>query len=106
MVARRTKLTLNIDKDILKDAKKVSEDKNTPLSRMVETYLKFVTDPLIWCFKCGEKFRANSADVCPKCSYLMCTKCEACGCKLDEQTAIAVFQMRKVYEHLLGGRLK
>lgn len=106
MVAKRTKLTLNIDRDILKDAKKVAESKNTPLSRMVETYMKFISDPLVWCFKCGEEFSVSASKVCPKCSYLRCIKCNACGCGLSEDTAVAVFQMRKVYEHLIGGRLK
>lgn len=106
MVAKRTKLTLNIDKEILKSAKKVAESKNTALSRMVETYMKFISDPLVWCFKCGAEFNASKSDTCPKCSYLRCPDCRACGCGLDEDTAMAVFQMRKVYEHLLGGRVK
>lgn len=106
MVARRTKLTLNIDKDVLKTAKKVAETKNMALSRMVETYMKFISDPLVWCFKCGEEFMASESETCAKCSYLMCPKCKACGCGLKEETTVAIFQMRKVYEHLLGGRLK
>jgi hypothetical protein len=100
------KLTLSIDKSILKDVKNVCENKNIPISRMVETYLRFVSDPNLWCFRCGEEFASSKAQVCPKCSYIICTKCRACGCKLDKETSIAVFHMRRVYEHLLGGRIK
>jgi hypothetical protein len=73
---------------------------------MVETYLKFLSDPHLWCFKCGEEFASSDADVCPKCSYIICTQCKACGCKLERESSVAAFHMRKVYEHLLGGRLK
>lgn len=106
MVAKKTKLTLNVDRAVLKEAKKVSQTRNIPVSRLVETYLKFLSDPMVWCFKCGEGFEASKTDVCAKCSYLICPKCKACGCKLGEETSVAVFHMRKVYEHLLGGRLK
>ena len=106
MASRRTKLTLNIDKDVLKSAKMVAATKNTPLSRMVETYMKFMSDPLVWCFKCSGEFRASSSQPCAKCSYLVCPQCKACGCGLKDETAVAIFQMRKVYEHLLGGRVK
>ena len=106
MVAKRIKLTLSVNESVLKTARKVAEAKNMPLSRMVETYFKFISDPLVWCFKCGNEFKASQAKVCPKCSYLVCPKSESCGFSLEDDTANAVFQMRKVYEHLFGGRLK
>jgi cytochrome c-type biogenesis protein CcmH/NrfF len=37
---------------------------------------------------------------------MRCPKCNACGCKLSEETIAAIFHMRKVYEDLLAGRIK
>lgn len=38
-----TKLTLKLDEDIIKRAKKLAQDKQTSLSRMIENYLDVVT---------------------------------------------------------------
>jgi len=102
----KTKLTLSIDKGILNEAKRTVEEKRIPLSRAVENFLEFLANPKVYCFKCGEKFRVNEAQLCPKCGWLLCTNCGACGCGLSEETAVAVFHMRRVYEDLLIGKVK
>ena len=102
----KTKLTLNISKSVLQDAKKESRRRNIPMSRMVETFLSFVSDPSLWCFKCGKEFTVTKSEDCPKCGYLICISCKSCGCKIDKECSIAIYHMRRVYEHLLGGRLK
>lgn len=105
MKNRRVKLTLTIDKSILAEAKKVSEEKNIPLSRVVENFLKFFADPEVYCFKCGTKFKVKEAKVCPKCGWLICPKCGACRCSLSDEVAESIYYMRKVYEDLLIGRI-
>lgn len=102
----KTKLTLSIDKNVLKEAKKVAKEKNIPLSRLIENFLKFFNKPEVYCFKCGEKFSSDDARLCPKCGWMICPKCKVCRCSLNEETAIAVFHMRRVYENLLSGRVK
>jgi len=102
----RKKLTVTIDAEVLEKAKKVAESKNIPLSRLIENFLSFFADPYVYCFSCGEKFYVKDSEVCPKCGWLICPKCKACRCSLDENTAASIFYMRKVYEDLLAGRLK
>ena len=102
----KIKLTVTMDQRILENAKKVSEEKHIPLSRAIENFLNFFASPWVYCFKCGEKFNVNEAELCAKCGWLKCPKCGACRCGLDERTAIAIFHMRRVYEDLLAGRLK
>jgi len=102
----KTKLTLSIDEKILDNAKKIAKEKHIPLSRVVENFLKFFASPKVYCFKCGEKFNVEESKLCPKCGWLECPKCGACRCGLEEDIAVAVFQMRKVYEDLLVGRVK
>jgi len=102
----KTKLTLSISKEILKGAKLAAEKRHIPVSRLVENFLEFFANPKIYCFKCGEKFSAADTKVCPKCGWLVCPRCGACGCGLSEDTATALFYMRKVYEDLLIGRVK
>lgn len=102
----KTKLTLSIDKEILDKAKSSAGERRIPISRMVENYLKFIAKPELYCFKCGQKFTPTEAEVCPKCGWMACPKCKSCRCKLSEETAVAVYHMRKVYEELLGGRVK
>jgi len=102
----KTKLTVTVDEEVLKDAKKISEEKHIPLSGVVQNFLKFFSNPWVYCFKCGEKFNVKEAELCPKCGWLKCPKCGICRCGLDEDTAIAVFHMRRVYEELLSGRVK
>jgi hypothetical protein len=102
----KTKLTLSIERKILELAKIVAKQKHIPISRLVENFLGFFANPYVYCFKCGKKFYVNSAKVCAKCGWLICKKCNKCGCGLDEETAIGIFNMRKVYEDLLVGRVK
>ncbi|MCP8323700.1 MAG: DUF6364 family protein [Candidatus Methylarchaceae archaeon HK02M2] len=106
MSTSKTKLTLSIDKDVLESARKVAIHRHIPLSRLVENFLNFFARPELYCFKCGEKFNTEDADVCTKCGWLSCPKCEVCRCDLSDDVAIAIYQMRKVYEDLLGGRVK
>ena len=103
---KKTKLTITVDEDVVEEAKRISDEKHIPLSRAIENFLKFFTKPEVYCFKCGDKFDVTKTDVCPKCGWLICPKCKACRCKLSDEIAAAVFHMRKVYEDLLGGRVK
>ena len=102
----KTKLTLSIDEDVKKEAKKVSDKKRVPLSRAIENFLTFFNKPHVYCFKCGERFSSDEAELCPKCGWMICPKCKECRCGLNEETAIAVFHMRRTYEDLLVGRVK
>lgn len=103
---RKTKLTISIDKKLLQQAKEVSREKHIPLSGAIENFLIFFSKPEVYCFKCGEKFNVQKAELCPKCGWLKCPKCGVCRCDLEEDTAIAVFHMRRVYEDLVSGRVK
>ena len=105
-MSKKTKLTLSIDRDILKKAKQLIEGKNVSLSKTVEKFLEFIIAPHFYCFKCGTKFDSNTSKLCPKCGWLSCPECGACRCVLNEDSAIAVFHMRRVYEDLLFGRVK
>jgi rRNA maturation endonuclease Nob1 len=102
----RGKLDLTIAKDVIQKAKKAAYEKGIPLSRLVENFLEFFINPSIYCFKCGEKFDSTDSKLCPKCGWIICPKCKVCRCALDEETAVAVFHMRRVYEDLLAGRVK
>jgi len=105
MTDSRVKLTITIDKVVLEVAKKAAKEKGVPISRVVENFLKFFSDPEVYCFKCGGKFRVSTASVCPKCGWLICPECKACRCVLSDEVAEAVFHMRRVYEDLLAGRI-
>jgi len=102
----REKLTLTIDKQVIQKAKKTADEKHIPLSRLIENFLDFFTNPTVYCFKCGEEFDSNHSKLCPKCGWMICPKCKICRCGLSEESAIAVFHMRRVYEDLLAGRVK
>jgi len=104
--SRKAKLTISVDKDILDEAKKESKRKRIPISRLIENFLEFFAHPHVYCFKCGERFSAAEAELCPKCGWMICPKCKACRCRLDEEAAVAVFHMRRIYEELLAGRVK
>ena len=106
MKSTRSKLTLSIDKETLDKAKIEAKKKKIPLSRLVENFLSFFTDPYVYCFKCGTKFKIKEAEICPKCGWIICPKCKACRCKVSDETATAIYYMRKVYEDLLIGRVK
>jgi len=101
----KERLTVTIEKEIYLKAKEEVKRKKIPLSRLIENFLKFFADPEVYCFKCGEKFFVKKAKICPKCGWLICPQCGACRCSLSEETAIAVFYMRKLYEELLAGRI-
>ena len=102
----KTKLTLTVDEEILNRAKETAEKKHIPLSRLIENFLDFFSAPYVYCFKCGAKFSSVEADLCAKCGWMKCPKCGVCRCDLEEDTAVAIFHMRRVYEDLLAGRIK
>ena len=102
----RVKLTVTIAENVLQKAKRVADEKCIPLSRLIENFLEFFTVPTVYCFKCGEEFDSTESKLCPKCGWLICPKCDVCRCGLSEESAIAVFHMRRVYEDLLAGRVK
>jgi len=102
----KTKLTISVDKKLLQEAKAEADKKHIPISGLIENFLEFFVRPYVYCFKCGEEFVSTDAKVCPKCGWLMCSKCKACRCALSEEGAVVAYHMRKVYEQLLGGRLK
>ena len=102
----KSRLTITVDEDVLKGAKKTARDKHIPVSRLIENFLKFFVDPEVNCFKCGERFASSDAELCVKCGWMKCPKCGICRCGLNEETAIAIFHMRQVYENLLAGRVK
>jgi len=104
--SHKKKLTTTINKEILDEAKRLCKEKNIKIASILERFLSFFADPWVYCFECGEKFYVKEGELCPKCGWLKCPKCGACRCGLDENTAIAVFHMRRVYEDLLMGRLK
>jgi hypothetical protein len=106
MKSSKAKLTVTIEREILDKAKVVAEEKRIPISRLIENFLNFLTNPYVYCFKCGERFYSSNSKVCIKCGWLICPKCGACGCGLSEEAASAIFHMRRVYEDLLAGRVK
>jgi len=102
----KTKLTVTVNKEILSEAKKMAEEKRIPVSRLVENFLRFFSYPWVYCFKCGERFSSSDAELCLKCGWMVCTHCRTCRCGLSEETAVAVFHMRRSLEDLLAGRIK
>lgn len=102
----KIKLTLTVDKNIVEKAKKVAGQKRIPMSRLIENFLDFFAEPEVYCFECGEKFNSVEAELCAKCGWMICPKCKVCRCGLKDETAVAVFHMRRVYEGLLSGRVK
>jgi hypothetical protein len=102
----KEKLNVTIDREIKRKALKEAERKNIPISRLIENFLGFFANPRVYCYKCGEEFCSSNSKVCPKCGWMVCPRCGSCGCGLKEETSVAVFQMRRVYEDLLSGRVK
>ena len=102
----KTRLTVTVDEGILNKAKEEAGRKRIPVSRLIENFLKFFAKPEVYCFKCGVRFGSVDAQLCPKCGWMICPECKACRCGLSEETAIAVFHMRRIYEELLAGRVK
>lgn len=106
MYGLKSKLTVTIDKDVLAKAKKKADEKGIPISHVIERFLDFFADPYVYCFSCGKRFRSSEAEICPKCGWMICPHCSACRCSLSEETAAAIFHMRRVYEELVAGRVK
>ena len=102
----KTRLTVTIDKEILAKAKEEAKRKHIPLSRVIENFLSFFINPEFHCFMCGTNFPSTNAKLCAKCGWMICPECKACRCGLSEETAIAIFHMRSVYEKVLAGRVK
>lgn len=102
----KTRLTITVDRDVIEKAKKLAEEKHIPVSGLIEKFLDFFGNPKVYCFKCGEGFYSSESNLCPKCGWMKCPKCGVCRCDLDEDVAVAVFHMRRVYEDLLIGRVK
>ena len=102
----KSKLTLSIEEDILRSAKQVAAEKGISVSRLVENYLSFFTNPKVNCFSCGEEFHIKDTDECPSCGWFKCQFCRTCRCDLKDEVATALFHMRKVYEYLLAGRVE
>ena len=102
----KKKLTITVDKEILSEAKETAKEKRIPVSRLVENFFRFFSDPWVYCFKCGERFNSSDAELCPKCGWMICPHCGTCRCSLSEDVAVAVFHMRRSLEDLLAGRVK
>jgi hypothetical protein len=104
--ASKARVTMTIDEEILQRAKKRTEEKHIPVSRLIEGFLDFFSNPKVYCFDCGKEFHSSESELCPKCGWMKCPSCGICRCNLDEDIAKAVFYMRKVYEDLLIGRVE
>ena len=102
----KDRLTVTIDINVLRKAKEEARRKRIPVSRLIENFLEFFINPEVYCFQCGERFSSAESELCPKCGWMKCLKCKICRCDLSEETAVAVFHMRRVYEDLLAGRVK
>ncbi len=101
----KSRLTVTVNKETHEKAKKIAKEKHISLSGVIENYLEFFINPYVYCFNCGEKFDSKEAQTCPKCTMMICPSCQTCSCGLDQNTSQAVYQMRKVYEDLLRGRV-
>jgi len=102
----KVKVTLSLDRDIVKRAKAKASLSGISLSKIVEDFLNFYSNPYVYCFSCGVRFAVSEGEVCPSCGWLKCPSCGACRCNLGDEAAIVAYRLRKVYEDLLHGRLK
>ncbi|MEM2112070.1 MAG: hypothetical protein QXX08_09385 [Candidatus Bathyarchaeia archaeon] len=102
----KEKLNVTIDKRVKQRAIAEAKRKHIPISRLIENFLEFFANPKVYCYKCGMAFYSSDSKLCTKCGWMICPKCSTCGCSIDEKTATAMFQMRRVYEDLLSGRVK
>lgn len=105
-VKTKEKLNVTVDKKVKQRAIDEAKRKNIPISRLIENFLGFFANPRVYCYKCGQEFHSSNSKLCPKCGWMICPKCGSCGCGLKEETSVAVFHMRRVYEDLLAGRVK
>jgi len=106
MKGGKERASFTINEEVLKRAKEVASRKNIPLSRAIENFLRFFSDPWLYCFRCGKRFNVSGSDICPKCGWLKCPNCQTCGCNLGEEAHTVAFYMRMVYEDILLSRLK
>ena len=98
----KRKLTISIDSKLLENVRAVSSQRCLNISRLVSGFLEFLCRPNVYCFVCGSELVLTEADLCEDCGWVIC-KCGACACKLKAAEAkVASFNMRKVYERLLG----
>lgn len=97
----KTKLTLTVNPEIIAKAKEKAREHGTSISKLVENFLKFYTQPTVHCFNCGKKFDVTAAEICPKCGWFICPHCGACGCNLGEEARKVAYQMKKVYDELI-----
>lgn len=102
----KRKITLSIEEEILRRAREKARKRDIKLSSLVERFLDFFSDPWLYCFSCGERFRSGDAKVCARCSWLICPYCGSCRCSLSDEVAEKLYHMRRVYEDLLHGRVK
>jgi len=102
----KKKLTLSINEDVIRNARKIADEKHTSISGLVERFLNYYIDPWVYCFKCGKKFSSSKSEICLKCGWMKCQECGVCRCDLEDDIAIPVFHMRRVYEDLVIGKVK
>jgi len=105
MGGKKVKISATIDEDILEHSKRICDEKNIPLSRVIENFLRFFSNPWVYCFSCGKKFTISMAKTCHVCGWLVCPECGACRCSIPDNAAQALYFMRKVYEDLLMSRV-
>jgi hypothetical protein len=55
------------------------------------------------CFSCGQWFHENDATYCNECTEWKCSKCNACGCDLSEESLFVLRTIVKTYEVWLEG---
>lgn len=106
MSQKKERLTITINSDVLHRFKQICKKRHLTISGVLQNFIEFFVNPQLYCFECGEAFDADSAQLCTKCSWMICPSCGLCGCGLDERVIKAVFQMRKTYEDLRMGRVK
>jgi len=102
----KVKLTLSLESEVVERAKAKASSLGVSLSKIVEDFLSFYSNPYVYCFACGVRFDVSEGEVCPSCGWLKCPSCGACRCGLGDEAAVVAFRLRKVYEDLLHGRLK
>ncbi|MEM3085789.1 MAG: DUF6364 family protein [Halobacteria archaeon] len=101
----KAKLTLTVDPKALARAKRASRARRIPLSRLVEGFLDWASDPRLHCFACSAPFGASRGRTCAKCGWLSCPSCGGCGCALPKEALAGLHSLRKTLEELAGGRL-
>jgi hypothetical protein len=101
----KVKLTLTVDKSVLEEGRRAAEQRNTSISRLVENFLAFIANPVLYCFGCGKSFKVKMGQSCPKCGWVKCPKCGSCRCSLTEEAAVVAYHLRQSIEDLTSGRV-